>query len=267
MLYHQNNSRDGFLNRKNIALAVLIGASAFALLYTPARSTVTEGVYMVATGVWGFGGATTNAWNSFATNFRDKERLIRENAMLSAELARVEAQVLDRNLLAEKVTKLEESLGRVRGDDRVVAEVVVDHGQSPYDTVVVDAGAEEGIILGNVVVYAGSGVIGEIIEVSSNSSKIKLFSSPGSERAVLVGPHYVPANALGRGMGNFEAKVPQDSLVAIGDTIVSTKGNLILGTISVVEEKPAEPFKRIFFRVPFNITEIHSVEIIVDKRS
>lgn len=267
MLYHQGNHHEGFWNTKNIALALFVGASVFALLYAPMRIKLTNAVYVVATGVWGVGDATVNTWNSFVTNFRDKERLISENEALAAELDRVQAQVLDRNLLAEKVTKLEESLGRVRSDNRVVAEVIVDHRQSPYDTLVVDAGENEGITVGDEVVYSGSGIIGEVIETTSGSSKIKLFSSPGSERAVLVGSHYIPANALGRGMGNFEAKVPEGSVVAVGDTVVSTKGNLIFGVISLIEEKPAEPFKRIFFRLPFNTTEIRSVEIIIDKRS
>lgn len=267
MLYHQGNNRNGFWSRKNTVLAIFVGVSFFTLLYSPARSTLTEGVYMFATGVWGAGDASVNAWDSFVTNFRDKERLIKENESLVSELDRMQVQVLDRNLLAEKVTKLEEALGRMRSDNRVVAEVIIDQARSPYDVLIVDAGEKEGVAVGNDVVYAGSGIIGKVIESTSGSSKVKLFSSPGSEESVLVGSHYIPANSRGRGMGNFEAKVPQDSLVVVGDTIISTKGNLILGTISLIEEKPAEPFKRIFFRSPFNISEVRSVEIIIDKHS
>lgn len=263
MIHRQGNP---FLNRKNIALVALVAISAFALLYTPLRSALTEGVYSVAPKIWNIGDASGSAWGTFITNFRNKDVLEKENTMLHLDVSRMQAQVLDRNLLAEKVTKLEEALGRVRGDDRVVAFVLAGPGMSPYDTLVIDAGGDQGISVGNMVVYAGSGVIGEVVEISPLSSKVKLYSSPKEEHLVTIGSHYIPVLAVGRGMGNFESKVPQDSAVAVGDKVVSVKGNYIFGIISLIEEKPAEPVKRIFFRLPFNITEIHSVEVIVDKQ-
>lgn len=266
MTRHRDNTRKILLDRKNIALGALVAISFFALLYSPVRSSITQAVYSVAPSMWNIGDTTTGLWGAFLVNFRNKDSLAKENDTLHADVSRMEAQVLDRNLLSEKVTKLEESLGRVRSDDRVVAGVLAGPGRSPYDTLVIDAGLEQGINVGNMVVYAGSGAIGEIVEVSQSSSKVKLYSSPGEEHMVIVGSHYIPVLALGRGMGNFESKVPQDSAVSVGDNVISTKGNLIFGIVSLVEEKPAEPVKRIFFRVPFNITEIQSVEVIVDKR-
>lgn len=255
-----------FVSRKNIALIALVAISAFALLYTPLRATLTQAVYKVAPSIFGVGGNAESAWGEFLTNFREKDALVKENEILNEAISIMETKVLDRNLLAEKVTRLEEALGRVRSDDRVVANVLVGAGQSPYDTLVIDVGEEEGVNTGNMVVYSGSGAIGEVVETSSYSAKIKLYSSPGEEHRVTVGSHYIPVLAVGRGMGNFEAKVPQDSAVSVGDYVVTVKGNLVLGTVSSIEAKPAEPIKRIFFRVPFNITEIRSVEVIVDKQ-
>lgn len=254
------------MERKNIALIALVAISAFALLYAPLRGAITQAVYSVAPGMWSIGGRADIAFGSFVNNFRNKDALVMENNLLNETVAIMETKVLDRNLLAEKVAKLEEALGRVRSDDRMVASVLVGPGRSPYDTLVIDVGTEQGVNIGNMVVYSGSGAIGEIVEVSSNSSKVKLYSFPGQEHSVIIGSRYLPVLAYGRGMGNFESKVPQDSPVAVGDSVVSVKGNLIFGKVSVVEEKPAEPFKRIFFRVPFNITEIQTVEVIVGKR-
>ena len=255
-----------FLSRENIALIALVAISAFALLYTPLRATLTQAVYSVAPSLWGAGENAESVLGTFLTNFKEKDALVNENETLNETISIMETKVLDRNLLAEKVTKLEEALGRARSDDRVVASVLVGPGRSPYDTLVIDAGEEEGINIGNMVVYSGSGVIGEVVEATPYSAKIKLYSSHGEEHRVTVGSHYIPVLAIGRGMGNFEAKVPQDSSVSVGDYVVTAKGNLILGTVSLIEAKPAEPIKRIFFRVPFNITEIQSVEVIVGKR-
>jgi len=266
MTHRHVNFKNSLPSAKNITLVVLVAVSLFVLLYTPVRNTLTVGIYAIAPSVWWISDKTTGVLDSFVANFRAKDSLVKENETLLIEVNRMQAQVLDRNLLSERVANLEEILGRARSDDRVVAEVIVGPGRSPYDTLVIDAGAEEGITIGDVVVYTGSSIIGEIIEVSPFSSKVKLYSSPGEEHLVIVGAYHLPVTAFGRGMGNFDAKVPQDSAVVVGDNVVSVKGDLILSTVSLVEEKPAEPFKRIFFRQPFNITEIRSVEVIVDSR-
>lgn len=260
--------RDNFLlKRKHIAPIALVAVCALALLIPPVRDALTQTVYTVVPGVWSVGDTVARIGGSFVVNFRDKEALLQENESLIALSDRMQAQVLDRNLLAEKVTKLEEALGRAGVDDRVVANVLAGPGRSPYDILIIDAGVDEGVSIGDRVVYAGSGVIGEIVEIEQNSSKVKLYSFPNEEHAVLVGTHALPANASARGMGNFEAKVPQNSKVAIGDDVVSAKGNLLLGVVSLVEEKPAEPFKRIYFRLPFNISEIRSVEVLKMKNN
>ncbi len=259
MTHHHSSP---LLPRKNIALAALVAISAFALLYSPVRATLTQVLYSVAPRVWGIGDTVSNAGTSFLTNFHIKRSLIYENDQLHAEIDRMQAQVLDRNLLEEKVLKLEEALGRAGSDNRVTASVLAGPGRSPYDTLVIDAGAEHGIAVGDVVVYAGAGAIGAIAEVSNSSAKILLYSSAGQEHFVLVGANALPATARGRGMGNFEAKVPQGSVVAVGDTVLLPKDSLIIGVVQLVEENPASPFVTIFFRTPFNIAEIRSVEVI-----
>ncbi len=262
MIHRRDNI---FFARKNIALVAIFSVSAFALLYTPARNTVTLAVYAFAGAVWGVGDSASSGWSSFTTNFRSKDALVLENDTLRADVNRMQAQVLDRNLLYEKVNKLEGMFGRVQGDNRTVAYVLAGPGLSPYDTLVVDAGTDKGVAIGDIVVYTGSGAIGEVVEVTALSSKIKLYSSPGEEHLVNIGGRFIPAKALGKGMGNFEAKVPEGSAILVGDNVTSSKEGLLLGTVSLVEGEPSLPFARVFFRVPFNITEIRSVEIILDK--
>lgn len=245
---------------------LLIAISAFVLLYAPLRSIVTQAVYSVAPFVWGAGDAGENALETFFANFKEKDTLVKENKTLKEIISIMEVKVLDRNLLAEKVIRLEESLGRSRNDDRVVANVLIGPGRSIYDTLVIDAGEKEGIIAGNMVVYSGSGVIGEVVETTTYTAKVKLFSSPGEEHSVTVGSYNIPILVVGSGMGNFEANVPKDSTVFVGDNILTPKNSLILGNVSLIEEKPEEPVKRIFFRFPFNITEIKTVEVIVTNR-
>jgi hypothetical protein len=121
--------------------------------------------------------------------------------------------------------------------------------------------------MGDRVVYAGTGAVGEVIEVYKTSSKIKLYSSPGETRTVLVGNQEIPGTAVGRGMGNFEVKIPRESSITPQEYVflppsLPGESKLILGIVGVVEEDAEEPFDRILFRTPFNVTEMRFVEIL-----
>lgn len=254
------------LRRKNLALALLVVVSAFSLLYGPVRVAVSQTIYIVAPVVWKLGSAAGDTWNNFFAGFRIKRSLLYENNLLKEEVSRMQANVLDRNILEEKVVKLKEALGRVSEDNRVVAEVLAGPGWSPYDILVIDAGKENGIMVGDRVVYSGAGVIGEIAELYDTSAKVKLYSSPGEKHAVVVGAQAVRATAEGRGMGNFEARVPQGSVIVVGDKVLISTGNLILGVVGSVNEDKVLPFVRVLFRTTFNIGEVRTVEVIVTKR-
>ncbi len=253
------------IRRRNLVLAVFILLGAFVLLYAPVRGAISQTIYTGAPSVWRLGGEVSDTWSSFWGGFAIKRSLVYENNMLKEEVSRMQVNVLDRNMLEEEVAQLKEALGRVSEDNRVTANVLVGPRWSLYDTLIIDAGAENGIVTGDRVVYSGAGVIGEITEVYDNASKVKLYSSPGEEQAVVIGALAVPAVAEGRGMGNFEAKVPQGSLVIVGDEVRIPAGNLILGIVGSVEENKVLPFIRVLFRTTFNIAEVRSVEVIVNK--
>ncbi len=252
--------------KKALAILIAVSLGLVSLLYHPVRSALTRLLYAGATPVYSFGASIANASSSFLANFKNKESLYYENAMLRAENERMQAEVLDRNLLQERVMKLEEVLGRPHNDNRVVADVTISFGRSVYDTLSIDAGMDHGIQNGDVVVYAGGAAIGEIAEVGASSAKVRLFSSPGQEYAALIGSHSIPAIAHGKGDGNFESKVPQGSAIAVGDRVVIPKGNLILGTVQAIDEKPGVPLTTVFFRLPFNPTEIRTVEVVIGSR-
>ncbi len=255
--------RDSAHNTRRITLGVVIIFFTLILLFDPTRSMFSRAAYSVAPWVWGIGGSAQSSWSTFWGEVQSKASLVSENKLLREEIDRMQVQVLDRNLLEERVIDLEGTLGRAGVDNRVSARVLVGAGRSPYDILVIDAGTDEGVSVGDQVAYAGSGVIGEISEVYSSSSKVKLYSSPGEEVRVLIGN--VPAIASGRGLGNFTAKIPQGSLVVEGEQVLLEGSNFIIGKIGAIEEKPAEPYIRVYFRSPFNISGIRSVEVIKNK--
>lgn len=242
-------------------LIAIVAISLVALSYTPTRGAITSAVFMVAPSVWKIEDSVSSYLGTLSVNFRAKDVLYSENVILREEISRMQIQVLDRNLLKEKTDSLLETLGRKDGDNRIVANVLVGP-KFLYGTLVVDVGSDAGVSVGNLVVYSGSGVIGEVVEVGKSSSKVTLYSSIGKEYSVFVGSNSIPSTARSRGMGNFEATVPVGSNISVGDSVTSADGKLIFGTISLVEEIQTEPIERLFFRLPFNTALIRTVEII-----
>ncbi len=253
---------------RSILFILIILISIFVLLYNPVRGAISKVVYGVAPGVWKSGFVISDKVASFFSGFRSNVNISNENKLLREQVIRIEKQIHEQNFLREEVLGLSQALGRPLVDKRVKANVIVGQGRSPYDTLIIDAGTEHGIRAGDSVVYASVGLIGTIVEAYPSSSKAKLFSSPGDEVPVFIGAQSVPTKAKGRGMGNFEAQVPQGSKINIGEEVRSMpQGNLFLGIVGAVEENPAEPFVRVLFRTSFNITEIESVEVLVGPKN
>lgn len=248
------------VSQRTIVITAGIGVLGAVVLLSPARALVTRGIERVAPGVWGAGSSAGVSVRTFFDSFRAKESLVKENDTLREELALLKAHVLDRNLLEERIVELEEILGRARSDDRIMARVLATPGRSPYGVLVIDIGEDYGIGEGDRVMY-GESVIGEIADIYAYSSKVRLFSSPGEELEVRIGTTVIPAVAKGRGMGNFEARVPRQSAIFLKDDVITPEGYL-LGTVGAVIEDEGMPFVQVLIATPFNIAQIRTVEVV-----
>lgn len=258
----QNNIR---IKKKSIIFIGAIFLCLAVLLYHPARDMISSITYRGAHSMFVIGNAVSYSLANLFGSFRANNSLAKENADLHEEINRMQAQVLDRNLLEERLQIIEESWGHLEDDNRVISTVISTSWRSPYDILVIDRGKDVGIRQGDLVVYAGSSAIGRIVEVYPSSAKIMLFSSPQEkELAVLIGEALIPARSRGRGMGNFEAKMPQGSTVSVGsDVLLAEDPSIVLGVVGLVEEKDSTLFMRVLFRTPFNIAEVRQVEVII----
>lgn len=258
--YRHNNTEA----RARLIILVIIALLGFLiLLYTPLRNGIAAFFSPVSSSVWSEDNSVKETTGGFWGVFQSKSALSEENAKLHDEILRIQAQVLDRNLLAERVGQLEERLKRVNDDNRVLANVLVSSGRISYDMLVVDVGSNLGVHVGDRVVYAGAGVIGTVVEAYEATSKIKLFSSPNEETRVSIGKESIPALARGKGIGNFEVILPQGVSVKVGDEVIIPGTMFVLGYVGSVENNQDQPLSKILFRSPFNTTSIATVEIVL----
>ncbi len=213
--------------------------------------------------LWLLGEKVRGAASSLFSAVASKRSLAEENRALREALHAAESAVIERDLLAEENRLLKESLGRADSTGLVLAAVLARPSVSPYDTLVLDAGEEEGILGGSLVLAEGNIAIGTVGVVSKRTSVVSLFSTPGRETNVFLGPENVAAVAVGKGGGNFAVRLPRGVEIAEGDAVVlpgvSTR---VFAVVEKVVADPADPFHTILFKNPLNFEQIRFVYVV-----
>jgi len=184
-----------------------------------------------------------------------------EAAALRAELASTTAVLADRNALYKENIDLKERLGRSGLPPRVLAAVLERPPLTPYDTLLVDAGAAQGVALGDLVSAGGQALIGRISEVQTQVARVELFSAPGASYQATLNA-VLPVAVEGQGGGSMQASVPAGSTVAVGDSVhLGGLAGGMAALVSAVDARAGESFIVIYMRLPANPNELQFVEI------
>ncbi|MEK7585423.1 MAG: hypothetical protein AAB455_02845 [Patescibacteria group bacterium] len=241
----------------------LIIVLLFWLITRPSVFRVGEGVALtLARPFWsagsGFSGWLERQWQFLSSH----SALTLENQKLKQDLLAYTALELERERLVSDNLALRGLLNYATSTSEhltMAARVLTRVNQSATGVLALDVGSAVASIplkLGDLVLDAASATaLGEIVAVESRVSKFELFSAWGRKREVLIGETRVPAEALGRGSGNFRLSLPREVKVAVGDPVMMIIGTeeYSLGRVSVVNHDPIEAFQEIFFRSPVNL--------------
>lgn len=194
--------------------------------------------------------------------FESKKSIIAERDILKNQVADLEAQIASLTALKDENEKLQEMLGRKSEKiELVLGRIVAKPNQSPYDTLVIDAGSDDGIIDGARVLARGDIAIGTVVETAPHISKIKLYSTSGEKTKGAITGKDIFIDLVGTGAGTFEATLPRDVVVEKGTPVVLPDGGNV---VAIVEEQivdPRDPFQKILFRSPVNLFELRFVGV------
>jgi len=195
--------------------------------------------------------ALTEKSHVFFSSFGDRATLALENERLASENA---ALAIENQTLLQKAADLS---GLALGDKGITAGVVARPPTSPYDTLVIAAGSDQGVTIGMEAFglpvglpvglpagkAEGGGVpIGVVSSVLDNFSRVTLFSAPGASTNGWVGRENVPLIIKGAGAGAMNASVSRAAGVVAGDTVsVPGPGMLPIGAVVRVDSDPASP--------------------------
>ena len=185
-----------------------------------------------------------------------------ENKSLKQSLKDAELANLERDVLFGDNVALREALGRKpETKDIFVGVILSKPNASPYDTLIIDIGSEDSIVLGDLVFAHGDVPLGTIDAVYGNTARVKLFSTPKETIKVIIkGNIYI--DVVGKGGGNFEAILPRDIQIAEGDVLtLPNMSPQIIAVVSMIVSDPRDPSQKILAKSPINIQELKFVVV------
>lgn len=194
---------------------------------------------------------------------RTKKSVFAENEELQKRLIEQNLAMVDYGVLKSENTELKNLLGRLpKNHSFVLGNVLVRPSQSPYDTLIVDIGSDQGVKEGDKVFANANIPIGYVSHIYKDSSLVSLYSNPGETTEVMISGSNASVELVGRGGGNFEMSVPIDLPSDRGTMVLlPSSGSMVIATIEDVISNPTDPVKRVILRSPANIQQLKWVQI------
>ena len=273
---------DKKIKKKKIFFAVFGVIICVILFYF--RTGIFNGLSLVSHTIFQpvlvIGNAISGKMSNVLSFFSSKSSLYLENQNLKLELSANRAERTNYDSILAENASLKEILGRKdEAASLILSAILSKPNQSPYDTLVIDAGIKQGLQTGDMVFALGNVPIGRVADVYSNSSKVILFTNAGEKTQVVVparnassiadaggGEKNVFMEVTGRGGGNFEMIVPRDFTLLKGDT-VTLPGIFpyVLAKVETIISDPRDPFIKALLASPVNIQELKFVEVETHK--
>lgn len=260
-------------NRQNKFIKITIAAFALLVVFY-FRAGIFGAVSFVGISVFRpvltAGSSVGGAFGNLGAYFSSKRSLYAENEELKQKLEARNILRSDYDVLASENEGLKKIMWRLPDNrELTLAAILLKPNRSPYDTLVIDLGAEDGTEAGDMVYAYGNIPIGRVASVENTTSKVILFSSPG-EKTEVAAPSTLSGSdhgdifweIIGRGGGNFEMILPRDFALEKGNAVVLP--GMQAFTVAVAEtilSDPRSPWKTALLKSPANIQEIKFVQV------
>lgn len=195
----------------------------------------------------------------------ENERLEQENAELRRQIVLLQEAEIQNEILRRELNFKE----AVPNYELLAAEVIGHDSSNLLQYLILDRGADDGIER-NMPVISGEGLVGRISEVSSNSAKVMLITSPSSSVGALVQRSRATGIVQGNLQNSLEMRYIQlDADVAPGDLVLTSGlgGNfpkrLVIGQIVKVEHQEVDMFQQATLVPAVNLKDLEVVMIMV----
>lgn len=180
-------------------------------------------------------------------------QLTEENATLRRDLARTEAELAalrEQRSAVDQAAALLAAVGTEAGEF-TPASVLMRDPTLGTQLLLIDRGAEHGILSGQPVLGPGSTLVGVVGEVGETRSRVRLLTDHTSSVSALVQSSRTPGSLDGTGNGLQLNFVNAAAHVAVGDTILTgalgglLPPGLLIGRVTAIEAAAQEVFPRV----------------------
>jgi len=267
--------------RHGIAYAVLIAASLMllGLSGTGLMGELRAGVSFALAPIQSALAGMTRSATSIVSTLGEIDRLRGDNRDLQAANLALEAE--NRRLQGLVTTNQTlTALLQVRStlDYRTVAAEVIGRQVSQAERVVsLSVGSDRGVSVGDVVLAGGAALVGRVVEVGPNYSRVLLISDTRSTVIGLVEPSRTTGNIQGQLGGSLVmSQIPSTDEVNVGDEVVTAGidlGNgirspfpkgLLVGRVVDVERDPTAVVQTAFIEAAAALDKLEYVLVITD---
>ena len=195
--------------------------------------------------------------------FVSKNSLYLQNQNLLSQIKEDDARMSNYDSVIADDANIKETLGRKEPNTAMILAAILEKpNQSPYDTLLIDAGVTQGIKVGYTVFALGDVPIGRISDVYQNSAKVILFSNPGETTQALITGSNTFMQLVGRGGGNFEIIMPKDFVLQEGAQVVLPGIHpYVLAITQKIISDPRNPFTKALLVSPVNVQQLKFVEV------
>lgn len=270
MIYRQNKIKP---LRERLLLPLLVAVFFVLLfLFVPSSADKLIGVLQsIAYALFSEKSAISKNLSDFRALLSAKSAIIRENEDLKNKLDTFTIRSGELDLIVKENDRLKELWGRKEKPNLLLAGILTRPNRSPYDTFVIDAGADLGIKKGQRVFALGNVLIGSVEYSRERTSLVTLFSSHGNifEAKVerlndkVTGGNIV-LSVKGQGGGSFTAVAPKNLDIKAGDAVVmSNVSRTIIGYVEKVLVDPRDPFVKVLINSAVPLNSINEVQVEV----
>lgn len=240
--------------RRRVLGVVLLITLLLLSLRGPVANTLGGFFAVIGRPFWSVRDGAVSIYGEFTATISSKITLEAENAHLRDVLDEVALDAYSRQQLREENEDLKAMLGRKSEYDFTLARILSAPPVSPYDTLLIDAGTDQGVFIGMQALSQGDFKVGEVTRVWGRTALVSLYSTPNTQLSVTVGSSSIPAVAWGLGGGNLRIILPRGVSVKVGDMAnIPALAPEYAGTVDAIDRPEGSSLEAIYVRLPFDV--------------
>lgn len=255
-----NKEKKASFSKKRVAVVavVLIVVGVFAIFgIASILKTITRGPAWLAR-------TTEDVVATGITRLTPKSIILAKNKKLEEQIASYNAALIELDQVKQENQLLRTELNYTpTGKSIVTARIIGKPNHSIFNSMVIDAGANQGVRIGQLVVAHSTLGVGQVVAVSDTTATVELFGAPHFEGEVLLSNKGITVPATGKGSGNFEIHIPREVEVTDGDLLAFPENpNVTIGVVKSIIFDPRDPFQTVLARLPVNVQELRFVRVL-----